>query len=70
MGAYDLGLILDLCGKLQVPVKIILNQADLGDKGEIERIARKYNLKIDKQIPYSKKLAEAYSKGRLLNYQL
>ncbi len=70
MGAADLDLILDLCKKLKVPAKIILNQADLGDKKNIRKIAKKYKIKIEKEIPYSRKLVEAYSKGRLLDFNL
>jgi len=68
MGAYDLNLILDLCQKLKVPAKVILNQADLGDKRKIQKIAKNYKIEIEKEIPYSKKLVEAYSKGELLNF--
>ena len=68
MGAHDLNLILDLCKKLKVPTKVILNQADLGDKRKIFPIVKKYKIKIEKEIPYSKKLVEAYSKGQLLNF--
>jgi len=67
MGAYDLNLILDLCKKLKIPTKIILNQSDLGDKTKVQGIVQKYKIKIEKEIPYSKKLVEAYSKGQLLN---
>jgi len=67
MGAYDLNLILDLCKKLKIPTKIILNQSDLGDKTKVRGIAKKYNIKIEKEIPYSKKIVEAYSEGQLLN---
>ena len=70
MGAYDLNLILDLCKKLKVPSKIILNQADLGRKKEIEKIAKKYKMKIEKEIPYSRKIVKAYSKGKLLDINL
>ena len=66
MGAHDLNLILDLCQKLKVPAKIILNQADLGDKRRIEKIAQRYKIKIQREIPYSKRIVEAYSKGKLL----
>ena len=65
MGAYDLKLILDLCKRLKVKTEIIINQADLGDKKIIYKIAKKY--KIRKEIPYSKKIVEAYSKGELLH---
>lgn len=70
MGAYDLNLILDLCRKLKIPAKIILNQADLGDKKRVEKIAKKYKIKIDQEIPYSKELVKAYSKGRLLDFEM
>ncbi|KPK78841.1 MAG: hypothetical protein AMJ89_00195 [candidate division Zixibacteria bacterium SM23_73] len=66
MGAYDLNLILDLCQKLKVPTKIILNQADLGDKTKIKKIAKKFKTKIKKEIPYSREILDAYSKGNLL----
>jgi len=67
MGAYDLNLILDLCRKLKLPAKVILNQADLGDKRPIQKTIKKYKTKIEKEIPYSKKIVEDYSKGNLLN---
>jgi len=70
MGAYDLNLILDLCKKIKVPVKIILNQADLGNKTRIEKIAKKYKIKIEKEIPWSKEIIKAYSKGQLLDFNL
>ena len=70
MGAYDLNLILDLCQKLGVPAKIVLNQSDLGDKTRVQKIAKKYKINIEKEIPYSKKLVEAYSKGQLLDFNL
>jgi len=70
MGAADLSLILDLCQKLKVPAKVILNQADLGDKRKISPIAKRYKIKIEKEIPYSRELVEAYSQGKLLNFYL
>jgi len=70
MGAYDLDLILDLCKKMRIPTKIILNQADLGNKKRVEKIAKRYKIKIDQEIPYSRKLVELYSKGRLGEYNL
>ena len=68
MGAYDLNLILDLCKKLKIQAKVILNQADLGEKKGVEKIIKKYKLKIEKEIPYSKELVTAYSQGRLLDF--
>ena len=68
MGACDLGLILDLCKRLKVPARVILNQANLGDKKKIHLITKKFGAGVVKEIPYSRKLVEAYSKGRLLNF--
>jgi len=68
MGTYDLNLILDLCKKLKISTKVILNQADFGDKQGIEKIAKNYKIKIEKEFPYSRELIEAYSKGRLLEF--
>jgi len=70
MGDNDLSLILDLCKKLKVPAKVILNQSDLGDKRKSKIIAKKFKTKIEKEILYSKKLVELYSKGRLLDFNL
>jgi len=70
MGAYDLGLILDLCKKLKVPTKIILNQADLGDKKKIQPVIKKFGVEVTKEISYSKKIVNLYSKGQLLDFNL
>ncbi len=63
LGAHDLDLILKLCNVLKIPAKIVLNRADIGDEKLIEKIAKKYKTKIIAEIPYSKKILEAYSKG-------
>jgi MinD superfamily P-loop ATPase len=69
MGAYDLSLILDLCKKLKIPAEIILNQADLGDRKRIQKVAKKFKIQIGKEISYSKELVKAYSKGKLLDFK-
>jgi MinD superfamily P-loop ATPase len=70
MGAHDLRLILDLCQKLKVPAKIVLNQADLGNRQKVEQISQKFKSKIEIEIPYSKKIAQAYSAGKLKEIDL
>jgi MinD superfamily P-loop ATPase len=42
-----------------------LNKADVGNRGEIEKIAKKFNRKISIEIPYSEKLIKAYCTGNL-----
>jgi len=71
MGAYDLELILELLKELKIPAQVILNQADLGDKTRVKKILSKFKIKkFAEEIPYSKNIAEAYSKGELLNIKL
>ncbi len=43
-----------------------MNQADLGDKKKVEKVAKEYKTRIYKEIPYSKELVDAYSRGELL----
>ena len=69
MGAIDLDLILDLCRKLKIPSQVIINQADLGSLKEVQKVVQKYQTKIIKEIPYSKKIVQAYSRGKLLNLE-
>jgi len=68
MGIHDLNVILELLKKLKVKSRIVINQADLGDKKRIKKIAERFNTEIKTEIPYSKDLAKAYSKGQLLDY--
>lgn len=68
MGEHDLRLMIELCKKLKIKTKIVLNQADLGDKSKIEKIAKNHRIKIEEEIPYSKELVSAYSKGRLIEF--
>jgi len=71
LGAHDLKLILKLLKVLKIPVEIVLNQADLGDRKLIDKIAQKAGIEIKFEILYSKKIAKLYSEGQLdkLNIQ-
>lgn len=65
LGAHDLKLILQLLKTLKVPAEIILNQADLGKRELINKISKSTKVGIKYEIPNSKKLVLAYSKGKL-----
>lgn len=65
LGAHDLKLILKLLSLLGIEAKIILNQADLGVKEPIIKIAQNKKISIEYELPYSKELAKAYSQGKL-----
>jgi len=60
LGAHDLALILELTEKLKIPSEIVLNKFDVGNKKEIENIAKQFNTKISVEIPYSEELVRAY----------
>jgi len=66
LGEHDLGLILKLLKKLNVPAKVVLNKADVGDKKLIQKIVKKYDSKIVAEIPYSKEILKSYSKGQAI----
>ena len=65
LGEHDLSLILKLLVRLKVLKKIIINQANLGNKSSIYRLAQKFKAKVIKEIPYSKEIVIAYSQGKL-----
>ncbi len=70
LGAHDLELILKLIKTLKLPVKIVLNQADLGKSETVEKIAKEHKVEIKYKIPYSRELVEAYSKGNLQKFNI
>ncbi|MCK4319605.1 ATP-binding protein [Candidatus Micrarchaeota archaeon] len=63
LGNHDLKLILELMKELKVKSKVILNRSDIADKKEVEKTVKNFGIKIIAEIPYSKKIQEAYSKG-------
>jgi MinD superfamily P-loop ATPase len=66
LGAHDLRLSLDLLKILKIPAKIVLNKSDVGDKKEIEKLVKKYRAGIIGEIPYSRKIIKAYSRGEVI----
>ena len=60
LGAHDLSLILELLQRIKVPAEIVLNKADVGKKELIETIAKKFDVKMSVEIPYSEELVRAY----------
>ena len=65
LGAHDLGLMIKLLKRLNIPGEIVLNKADVGKKEMIEKISREYGSKIVYSIPYSEKLVKAYCEKKL-----
>ncbi len=69
LGNHDLNLILKLMEKLNINSKIILNRSDIANKSIIEKTSKKFNCEIISEIPYSKKIQQAYLKGKIIKHK-
>ncbi len=63
LGEHDSSLSLELLDTLKIPTQIILNKSDIGDKELIEKLCKKFKIKIVSEVPYKKSIMESYSKG-------
>jgi len=70
LGNHDLKLILELMNQLNIKSKIILNKSDISKKNKIIKTAKEYNSKIIAEIPYSKKIQQAYSRGKPIKHKI
>jgi MinD superfamily P-loop ATPase len=64
LGAHDLDLILKLLNSLKLRTRVVLNRANIGDKGIVEELAKRYGTEIVAEIPYSKEIEQTYAKGK------
>jgi MinD superfamily P-loop ATPase len=64
-GLHDLKLAVDVVRQLQIPHGVVINQADVGDKG-VETYCYAEQIPILMQIPTDRKIAEAYSRGQMI----
>jgi len=63
-GMHDLKLAVDVMKVLGVPCGLVINRSDIGDDA-VREYAKKENLPVLMEIPFDRKIAEAYSKGLL-----
>lgn len=61
-GLYDLKLAVGAVKILGIPYGLVINRADIGDD-RVARYAKEENIPILMEIPFDKRIAEAYSKG-------
>ncbi|MBM3702622.1 MAG: 4Fe-4S dicluster domain-containing protein [Actinobacteria bacterium] len=61
-GLNELSLAVEVVRKLKIPFGVIINRSDLGNKKTDEYCVRE-NIPILMRIPFSKKIAEIYSRG-------
>ena len=61
-GLYDLKITVQVLRDLGVPMGLVINRAGLGDR-EVYKYCEKENIPLLLEIPFSKKIAELYSRG-------
>jgi MinD superfamily P-loop ATPase len=64
-GLHDLTLAHETVKHLAIPCGVVINRANLGDHS-VQEYAAAHNLPILLEIPFSKNIAELYSRGTLL----
>lgn len=64
-GLHDLKLAVEAVRVLGIPCGLVINRSDLGDD-RVREYAGREGLPILLEIPFDRKIAEAYSQGRLL----
>jgi MinD superfamily P-loop ATPase len=61
-GLNDLELAVGMLGKLDIPVGVVINKADIGDR-EVWDYCNSQSIPILTEIPMDRQIAESYSKG-------
>ncbi|MGD2124530.1 MAG: ATP-binding protein [Desulfobacteraceae bacterium] len=64
-GLYDLELAVGAVKKLDIPCGLIINRSDMGDDA-VRTYANERDLPILMEIPFDRRIAEAYAKGEML----
>jgi MinD superfamily P-loop ATPase len=64
-GLHDLELAVEAVRTLSIPHGIVINRSDLGDS-RVRDYASREGIPVLMEIPFDRKLAECYSKGRLI----
>ena len=64
-GLYDLKLAVEAFRPMEKPMTVVINRAGLGDDG-VHDFCKSMGLSIAAEIPYDRKIAEAYSNGSVI----
>ena len=64
-GLHDLKLAVEAVKRLHLPCGLVINRSDIGND-DVRRYARAENLPILMEIPFERRIAEAYSRGQLM----
>jgi len=68
-GLHDLTLAVEAVKLLGIPSGLVINRADIGDR-QVYDYAARANLPILMEIPFDRKIAEIYSKGKAIVEEL
>ncbi|MGD2187404.1 MAG: ATP-binding protein [Desulfobacterales bacterium] len=64
-GLYDLKLAVGAAQMMNIPLGLVINRSDLGDDN-VRQYAHQMELAILMEIPFDRKIAEAYSQGEMI----
>jgi len=64
-GLHDLRLAVEAVGLLGIPCGLVINRSDMGDD-QVRAYAEQVGLPVLMEIPFDRRIAEAYSRGKLI----
>ena len=64
-GLHDLKLAVEAVKTLAIPCGLVINRSDIGDD-QVKAYAEQENLPVLMEIPFDRRIAEAYSRGELV----
>ena len=64
-GLHDLGIAVEAISHLAIPLGVVLNRSDVGDK-EVQEYCDQRGIPLLAEIPHDRRIAEGYSRGHLL----
>ena len=64
-GLHDLKLAVGAVKLLEIPCGLVINRSDMGDR-KVKAYVKSENLPILMEIPFNRKIAEAYSRGEMI----
>ena len=64
-GLNDLELAADVVHELNIPVGVVINRCDIGDR-EVKKFCNRRSIPILMEIPEDRQIAEAYSRGQMI----
>lgn len=64
-GLHDLSIAAEAVSHLAIPLGVILNRSDVGDR-EVQRFCAQRSIPLLAEIPHDRQIAEGYARGNLL----